>query len=227
MGKLIEIKDLSKSYKVGENETLALRKINFDVEEGDFLAVMGSSGSGKSTLMHIVGLLDNPTSGEYYFDGHDVSYLKENEQAEIRSKKIGFIFQQFNLLSRTSVLDNVLLPSVYGKIKDPEKRAAEIIRLVGLEEKTFNKSNQLSGGQIQRVAIARSLIMRPKLLLADEPTGNLDSKTARQVMEIFKKINDQGTTIILITHEEEISKYANKIIKIKDGRIESMRGNMS
>ncbi len=218
MGKIIEIGNLSKSYIIGDTETLALNKIDLGVEEDDFLAVMGPSGSGKSTLMHIIGLLDNPTSGNYILDGEDVSSLNENDQASLRSKKIGFIFQQFNLLPRTSVLDNILLPSIYGKIGSPDKKAAEIIKLVGLEDKVFNKSNQLSGGQIQRVAVAHSLMMSPKILLADEPTGNLDTKTAKQIMDIFKEINEQGTTIILITHEDEIAKYAKKRIQLRDGK---------
>jgi len=180
---------------------------------------MGPSGSGKSTLMHIIGLLDRPTSGSYILDGKDVSKLKGNAQSKIRNKQIGFVFQQFNLLPRTSVLDNVLLPSIYGNIKNPKSKAEKLIEKVGLKDRIKHKSNQLSGGQIQRVAIARALVMNPSIILADEPTGNLDSKRSAEIMNLFKEINKDGATIVLIKHEDEIASYADRVIKLKDGEI--------
>ena len=216
---VISLKNISKIYKTGEENTVALNKINLEIGEGEFVAIMGPSGSGKSTLMHILGLLDVPTSGEYCLDGQNVSKLKRSDQAKIRNVKISFVFQQFNLLPRTKVLDNILLPTVYGKVAGTKERAKKIIKQVGLENRINHKSNQLSGGQIQRVAVARALIMEPSLILADEPTGNLDSKNSHEIMELFRVINKGGATIVVITHEAEIAKYAKRIVELKDGKI--------
>lgn len=216
---VIELQAIRKIYKTGDEDTVALDGVSLTIEQGDFVAIMGPSGSGKSTLMHILGLLDKPTSGAYLLDGMDVSKLSKRRQAQIRNDKIGFVFQQFNLLPRTTVLENVLLPTIYGKIKNPNKRAAELIERVGLSDRIKNKSNQLSGGQIQRVAIARALVMNPSLILADEPTGNLDSKRSLEIMELFRQINQEGATIIIITHEPDIAKHANRVIHIMDGHI--------
>jgi putative ABC transport system ATP-binding protein len=216
---IIEIHDLIKIYKSETEETFALDGVDLNVETGEFLAIMGPSGSGKSTLMHILGLLDVPTMGTYKLDGIDVSKITKNTQSELRNKKIGFVFQQFNLLPRTRILDNILLPAVYGKLCDSRNKANELIEKLGLKEFSDHKSNQLSGGQIQRVAIARSLIMNPSLILADEPTGNLDTARSMEIMELFRKINSQGTTIVLITHEEDIAKFADRIIRLRDGKI--------
>jgi len=217
--KLIDLKNISKTYKNGQRKTKALVNINLTINKGEFVAIMGPSGSGKSSLLHIIGLIDKATSGKYTLLNHRVNQLTDNQQAKIRSKTIGFVFQQFNLLARTNVIDNVLLPTIYGKKQDYIPRATKLVEQVGLEKQAFKKSNQLSGGEIQRVAIARALIMDPEIILADEPTGNLDTKTAKEIMGILKKINRQGKTIILITHEDHIAKYAKRIIKIKDGEI--------
>lgn len=204
---------------MGDEVISALCSINLQIKTGEFIAIMGPSGSGKSSLMHILGLLDKPTEGEYILDGQDVSKLKQGEQAKIRNQKIGFVFQQFNLLSRTSVLDNVLLPTIYGNSTKALEKAKKIIKEVGLEDHINHKSNELSGGQIQRVAIARALINDPSIILADEPTGNLDSKKSKEIMEILSRINKNGATVILITHEPDIAKYAQRIIKLIDGKI--------
>lgn len=217
MNNVIEMKGITKVYKTGEENTIALKGIDLIIEKGEFVAIMGASGSGKSTLMNILGLLDKPTSGSYILNNDDVSKLNRKRQAIIRNQQIGFVFQQFNLLARTTVLDNVLLPTIYGRKKDNISRARQIIAEVGLSDRIKHKSNQLSGGQIQRVAIARALIMEPSIILADEPTGNLDSSKSHEIMELFIKINKKGTTIILITHEEEIAHYADRIIRLKDG----------
>jgi len=217
--KIIELKNISKSYVTGDENTAALCDINLEIESGEFVAIMGPSGSGKSSLMHILGLLDKPTSGEYILDDKDVSKLGQGQQAEIRNKKIGFVFQQFNLLPRTTVLDNVLLPTIYGDQEKVLEKARALIKEVGLEDHINHKSNELSGGQIQRVAIARALINGPTIILADEPTGNLDSKKSKEIMEILSKINHGGATVILITHEIDIAKYARRIIKLIDGKI--------
>ena len=215
----IELSDISKVYRNGDEDTAALRHVSLTVQPGEFVAIMGPSGSGKSTMMHIIGLLDRPTSGTYLLDGQDVSRLGGRRQAVIRNQKIGFVFQQFNLLPRTSVLDNVLLPTIYGQIKQPLAKAKQMIDRLGLKDRINHKSNQLSGGQIQRVAIARALVMDPQIILADEPTGNLDSARSIEIMQLFQEINRAGATIILITHEPDIAKFASRVVHIKDGQI--------
>jgi putative ABC transport system ATP-binding protein len=220
---MIEAKNITKIYKTGEIDLCALKDTSFKVEDGEFVAIMGPSGSGKSTLMHILGALDTPTSGAYLFDGQDVSTLSDDELADIRKNKIGFVFQSFNLLPRTTVLRNVTLPLVYSDISKEkrEKIAKDALRAVGLDESHYDhRSNQLSGGQMQRVAIARALVNNPSLILADEPTGNLDTKTGEIVLGTFQKLNlEQGKTIILITHEKDVAEHAKRIIHLRDGQI--------
>jgi len=225
---MIECKNLYKTYINGDVETQAVCGISFRIEKGEMVAIIGPSGSGKSTLMHILGALDTPTSGQYFLDGQGVSKLNDDELSDLRRNKIGFVFQSFNLLPRTTVLRNVMLPLLFTGVSEKEKegRAREALKYAGMEEdKFFNLSNQLSGGQIQRVAIARALINNPAIILADEPTGNLDTKTSHTVMQAFKELNKKGHTIILITHEMEIANFAERIISIRDGVIESDRKN--
>ena len=212
---------MSKTYKIGELETVALADVSFEIKKGEFVAIMGPSGSGKSTLMHILGALDKPSSGKYFLDGENMAGLSDDELAEVRNKKIGFIFQAYNLLPRTTALKNVMLPMVYADITaDERRRRAEMyLEMVGLKDRFFHTSNQLSGGQQQRVAIARGLVMNPSILLADEPTGNIASAQAAEIMEIFRKLNREGHTIIMITHEADIAQYAKRIIHLKDGHI--------
>ncbi len=217
---VISLENIHKVYASGGGvKTVALDEVDLDIKHGEFLAIMGPSGSGKSSLMNIIGLLDRKYEGIYKLNGKNVSKLSDNSASEIRNQEIGFVFQQFNLLRRTSVLDNVLLPTTYKSSPDDELRAIEVIKRVGLGDRINSKSNQLSGGQIQRVAIARALMMEPSILLTDEPTGNLDSRTAEDVMKLFDEINAGGTTIILITHEDSIAKHANRRIKLFDGQI--------
>jgi putative ABC transport system ATP-binding protein len=224
MSTVIAVRNLVKTYSVGEVEVKALRGVNLEVRQGEFLAVTGPSGSGKSTFMHIVGCLDRPTSGQYILDGQDVSTMSKDALAAVRNKKIGFVFQGFNLLSRTSALDNVELPLLYGgnglKTADRHRRAVEMLELVGLGNRADHHPNQLSGGQQQRVAIARALINRPSILLADEPTGNLDTRTSIEVMGIFQRLNqERGITIVLITHELDIAEYGMRIVSFRDGLV--------
>lgn len=221
---VIELKNITKVYKSGEEDTIALGGIDLTVKKGEFVAIMGPSGSGKSTLMHIIGLLDRPTDGQYTLDGKDVSKISKNQQAAIRNQEIGFVFQQFNLLTRTSALENILLPTIYGKVPNAEQKAKALLDKVGLSDRTKNKTNQLSGGQIQRVAIARALIMDPAIILADEPTGNLDTKRSDEVMKLLQEINKGGATIVLITHEPDVAAYAERVITLRDGKIVPQRG---
>lgn len=224
---IIKIKNLSKIYKTEVLETIALSNVSFEVQKGEFVAIMGPSGSGKSTLMHIIGALDKPTSGEYFLDGQNVSKLDDDQLADIRNQKIGFIFQSYNLLPRTTTVKNVMLPMAYAGIdyQEREKRALEYLKIVGLGDHLHHTTNQLSGGQQQRVAIARALSMHPSILLADEPTGNIASKQADEIMAIFQKLNQEGNTIIMITHEPDIAQKSKRIIIIRDGQIVSDQPN--
>jgi putative ABC transport system ATP-binding protein len=224
MPTVISVRNLVKTYQVGEHVVKALRGVNLEVQRGEFLAVTGPSGSGKSTFMHIIGCLDRPTSGQYLLDGQDVSRLSKDALAAIRNKKIGFVFQGFNLLSRTSALDNVELPLLYGgggmKSVERRKRAMGVLTAVGLGDRADHHPNQLSGGQQQRVAIARALINNPSILLADEPTGNLDTRTSIEVMGIFQGLNqDRGITVVLITHESDIAEYGTRTVLFRDGQV--------
>jgi putative ABC transport system ATP-binding protein len=219
---VIQLEQIHKTYTMGDVEVHALRGISLEIGEGEFVAIMGTSGSGKSTTMNIIGCLDRPTRGTYILDGQDVSAMSKDELADIRNRKLGFVFQGFNLLSRTSALENVELPMLYAGIDTAERhqRAMDALSAVGLKGREQNHPNQLSGGQQQRVAIARSLVNHPALILADEPTGNLDSRTSVEVMEIFQKLNrEQGITLILVTHEADIAEYAGRVVVFKDGRI--------
>jgi putative ABC transport system ATP-binding protein len=217
---LIRIKDLKKEYVSGDLVTKVLHGASFDIDKGEFVSIMGPSGSGKSTLMHILGLLDRPTSGSYELDGRDVSALSDDELAKFRNEKIGFVFQAFNLLPKTSVLDNVILPLTYSNDKkNIKERATKVLEDVGLGHRLNYYTNQISGGEKQRVAIARALVNKPSVIFADEPTGNLDSKSGAQVMDMLQKLNDAGNTIILVTHETFTAEHAKRIIRIKDGSI--------
>jgi putative ABC transport system ATP-binding protein len=220
---VIRIEDLVRVYQMGEVEVRALDGVSLQIRPGEFVAVMGPSGSGKSTFMNIVGCLDRPTSGRYFLDGTDVSGLDRDQRAEIRNGKIGFVFQAFNLLSRTSALENVELPLIYSANGHSAKQRAELARkcleIVGLSGREDHMPSQLSGGQQQRVAIARALINEPKLLLADEPTGNLDTKTSEEVMVVFQRLNEQGKTVVLITHEPDIADYAKRVVVFRDGKL--------
>lgn len=224
---MIQVSHLFKRYKNGFLETIALDNISFEVKKGEFVAIMGPSGSGKSTLMHILGALDIPTSGSYILDGKEIEKLKDDDLANIRNEKIGFVFQAYNLLPRTTALKNVILPMVYAGIPKEEriKKGVELLKLVGLDNRLDYTTNQLSGGQQQRVAIARSLANNPSIILADEPTGNIASIQAKEIMEIFEKLNKKDHTIIMITHEQDIASYAKRVIFIRDGKIVKDRKN--
>ncbi len=220
-GSVIRVADVHKYYELGETRVHALRGVSLEIARGEFVAIMGASGSGKSTFMNIVGCLDKPSAGSYTLDGIEVSGLKKKELAAIRNRRIGFVFQGFNLLARTTALENVELPTLYAHISRAEgaERARSALALVGLADRMDHYPSQLSGGQQQRVAIARGLVNRPALLLADEPTGNLDSRTAVEIMEVFQRLNDQGLTIVLVTHENDISQFAKRVVQFRDGRI--------
>ncbi|MBI2018756.1 ABC transporter ATP-binding protein [Candidatus Daviesbacteria bacterium] len=219
---MIKLSKINKVYKTGEISFLALKNINLEVKKGEFIAIIGASGSGKSTLMNIIGLLDHPTSGTYILDGQDSSDFGEDYLAKIRNEKIGFVFQSFNLLARTSAWDNVALPLIYAGISRSQRlqRAREVLERVGLGDKLESHPNQLSGGQQQKVAIARALVNNPELILADEPTGNLDSKSGGEIMNLFEKLSSEGKTIIMITHEATIARHAKRVIRLKDGGIQ-------
>ena len=220
---IIELNNVEKIYPMGGEPVVALNRVNLSISQGEFVAIMGTSGSGKSTLMHILGLLDSLTSGIYHLDGEDVSTLDANQRAGIRNRKIGFIFQSFNLLSRQTAVENIELPMLYHRpvLEDQRNRAMEALRMVGLEDRAFHKPNELSGGQQQRVAIARSLVNRPPILLADEPTGNLDTKTSEDIMGLLKTLNASGITVIMVTHDPDIGASAKRRLIMKDGNIVS------
>jgi putative ABC transport system ATP-binding protein len=220
---LIKISDIKRDFVLGEEIVYVLKGIDLEINKGEYVALMGPSGSGKSTLMNLLGCLDTPTSGSYILNGKDVSKMKDDELAEIRNKEIGFVFQTFNLLPRTTALDNVALPMIYAGYSKSERkiRAEEVLTQVGLSDRMDHHSNQLSGGQRQRVAVARALVNKPSIILADEPTGNLDSKTSVEIMKLFNEIHANGNTVILVTHEEEIAEYAHRIIRLRDGVVES------
>lgn len=223
MSAIIELQEIRKSYFMGSHALEVLKGITLTIHKNEYVALMGPSGSGKSTLMNIIGCLDTPTSGQYILNGSDVSKMADDDLAEVRNKEIGFVFQQFNLLPRLSAAENVALPLIYAGVNKNERmeRAVEALRKVGLQDRAHHKPNELSGGQIQRVAIARALVNDPSLLLADEPTGNLDTKTSIEVMEIFGLIQEAGNTVVLVTHEEDIAGYAKRVVRLRDGVIES------
>jgi putative ABC transport system ATP-binding protein len=220
-GAVIRVEDIHKAYDLGETKVHALRGVTVSIEHGEFVAIMGSSGSGKSTFMNILGCLDIPTSGKYILEGTDVSRLTKRDLALIRNRKIGFVFQGFNLLARTTALENVELPTLYARIpkEEREKRAMDALQMVGLGDRVHHFPSQLSGGQQQRVAIARGLVNKPAILLADEPTGNLDSRTSVEIMDIFQRLNEQGLTIVLVTHEPDVAQFAKRNIVFRDGKI--------
>jgi len=219
---MIELDNITKIYKMGRTEVVALNGVSLRIEPREMVSIIGPSGSGKSTLMHIIGCLDKPTSGEYRLEGVQVSKLNDNKLAEIRNKKLGFVFQSFNLLSRNTALDNVELPLIYGGAGNRRQRALQALESVGLAQRAHHRPNELAGGEQQRVAIARALINNPSLILADEPTGNLDTQTSKEIMLLFQKLNEQGITIVLVTHEADIAAYTQRSIKMRDGKIEAI-----
>ncbi|MEP5613840.1 MAG: ABC transporter ATP-binding protein [Cyclobacteriaceae bacterium] len=223
MSSIISTTDIARKYIMGSEVIMALKSVSINIDRGEYVAFMGPSGSGKSTLMNIIGCLDTPTSGTYILNENDVSDLTENELAEIRNKEIGFVFQTFNLLPRASALENVALPLVYAGLNgsDREEKALQALSSVGLEDRAHHKPNELSGGQRQRVAIARALVNNPSIILADEPTGNLDSKTSYDIMDLFQDLHDKGNTIIMVTHEEDIAEYSHRIVRLRDGLVET------
>lgn len=227
MSSIIHLEGILKSYFMGKMELPVLKGISLDILRNEYVALMGPSGSGKSTLMNIIGCLDSPTGGSYILNGKDVSKMQDNDLAEVRNKEIGFVFQQFNLLPRLTAMENVALPLVYSGIgkKQRDEKALHVLDLVNLSDRSHHKPNELSGGQCQRVAIARALVNNPSLILADEPTGNLDTKTSYEIMEIFDKIHADGNTIVLVTHEEDIANHAHRIVRLRDGLIESDKKN--
>ena len=227
MHPVIHLQDIRKCYYMGKQELEVLKGITLDINRNEYVALMGPSGSGKSTLMNILGCLDSPTSGTYILNGNDVSTMHDNQLADIRNREIGFVFQQFNLLPRLTAMENVALPLVYAGIpkKQRTEMAMEVLRKVDLTDRSHHRPNEMSGGQCQRVAIARALVDNPSMILADEPTGNLDSKTSHEIMEIFNKIHADGNSVVLVTHEEDISRFAHRVIRLKDGLLESDRLN--
>jgi putative ABC transport system ATP-binding protein len=220
---MLEIKKITKVYKMGEVLVNALRGVSFHIDKGQFVAIMGPSGSGKSTLMHIIGCLDHPTEGSFIMDGEDISKVNDNKLAEIRNKKIGFVFQQFNLLNRVNILNNIEVPLIYAGVNSKKRKnlAKQVLENVGLSNRLKHRPNEISGGEKQRAAIARALVNNPLIILADEPTGNLDSKNGEEIMKIFNKLHQEGHTIIVVTHELEVAKYAQRIIHLHDGLIEN------
>ncbi|HMT73722.1 MAG TPA: ABC transporter ATP-binding protein [Chitinophagaceae bacterium] len=227
MNSIIHLDDIRKSYFMGRQELPVLMGISLDIIKNEYVALMGPSGSGKSTLMNILGCLDTPTAGTYVLNNNDVSKMRDNDLAEVRNKEIGFVFQQFNLLPRLTALENVALPLVYAGMgrKQRTEKAKEVLEMVNLTDRSHHKPNEMSGGQCQRVAIARALVNNPSLILADEPTGNLDTKTSYEIMEIFNKIHENGNTIVLVTHEEDIANHAHRIVRLRDGLIETDKKN--
>lgn len=223
MNAIIHLQDIRKSYFMGKQELQVLKGIDLDIRNNEYVALMGPSGSGKSTLMNILGCLDSPSYGQYVLNGQDVSKMADDDLADVRNKEIGFVFQQFNLLPRLTALENVALPLVYAGVgrKQRTEMAMDVIQKVGLEDRSHHKPNELSGGQCQRVAIARALVNNPSLILADEPTGNLDTKTSKEIMDIFTQIQEAGNTVVLVTHEEDIANYAKRVVRLRDGLIES------
>ncbi len=218
---MIEAKGVSKVYSIGKIKVQALQDVNICIKKGEFASIAGPSGSGKSTLMNIIGCLDQPTAGSYILDGHNINELNDNDLAEIRNRKVGFVFQTFNLLSRNTALENVELPLLYAGISRVKEQARDALEMVGLSHRAKHRPNELSGGERQRVAIARAIVLKPSIILADEPTGNLDSKTGKEIMEIFRTLNDKGTTIVLVTHEKEIALYSERVIIIRDGNVKA------
>lgn len=223
MESIINVKHISRTYQVGTEKIFALRDISLEIFKNEYVALMGSSGSGKSTLMNVLGCLDTPSGGEYFLNNVNVAKMSDNELAEVRNRQIGFVFQSFNLLPRSTALENVALPLIYSGVNkaDREARAAEALKSVGLYDRMAHRPNELSGGQRQRVAVARALVTNPSIILADEPTGNLDSKTSDEIMDLFAEIHRRGNTVILVTHEEDIAQHAHRIVRLKDGLVES------